>query len=206
MSRRRLIERQGNSPRCPPPAFLELARQLSTSWLLRPRAPSPAADRVLISPDGPLHSLPFAALVRTSGESGRAARGSIWWSGNRCTRRYRRRSTRSSRRHPASDAGPATLIAFGDPQYPGARRWRRAASATPNCAAMLRRGYTLDAVARDAGRSRGVGASLRRPRHDLPRCGRNRRAREVDRQRPDTSISPRTACSMRAPRSTRRLL
>jgi CHAT domain-containing protein/Tfp pilus assembly protein PilF len=74
-----------------------------------------AARRLLISPDGPLHSLPFAALARKA--AGRAPSYLVEWKplhvANSATlyaqlKKSRRRET----------ASPFRLVAFGDPRYP----------------------------------------------------------------------------------------
>ena len=61
---RRLIERDGEFKDADAAASTKAARQLF-DLLIAPATPQiAAAERVLIVPDGPLHSLPFAALVQ----------------------------------------------------------------------------------------------------------------------------------------------
>ena len=84
--------------------------------LIAPAAPWIArADRILISPDGPLHTLPFAALVRP----GARPEFLLEWRPVHTTlsatlyaelKRHRRRGP----------AGGSTLIAFADPRLPAA--------------------------------------------------------------------------------------
>jgi CHAT domain-containing protein len=92
-------------------AVSEQARDLYDA-LLRPAEPRIAvARRILISPDGPLHTLPFVALMR----HGR------WLAEQKPIHTVLSATVyaevKKSRRQ-GSEATPAVLAAFGDPRYP----------------------------------------------------------------------------------------
>jgi CHAT domain-containing protein/Tfp pilus assembly protein PilF len=91
--------------------------------LLAPVEPLIAAhDRLLIVPDGPLHVLPFAALVR-EGSIGAAANTRGWhylvqWKPTHQTASATvYAQTRTSAREPRTHADGGLLVAFGDPDY-----------------------------------------------------------------------------------------
>ena len=98
------------------------------------------ADRILISPDGPLHSLPFAAL--SSGLPGRGGRryfieekplhiviSATVYAELRKTRR--------------SSAADTAIAAFGDPVYPKASPGKPEAAADADMRSFVRRGLDL---------------------------------------------------------------
>jgi CHAT domain-containing protein/Tfp pilus assembly protein PilF len=100
---RRLLERTA-----PPPEFFSEARALY-DLLLRPlEAHLVPARRLLISPDGPLHTLPFAALRRGSAYLAAWKPTHVVQSGSVYARLLQSRGSLSR---------PATLLAFGDPRY-----------------------------------------------------------------------------------------
>ena len=135
----RLIARAPASQRGPAPALTTAGRELY-DLLIAPAAEAVgAADRVLILPDGPLHSLPFAALVRP----GKNAGGRPW----QYLVEWKPLHTALSatvyaelRKDAPAASGPRTLIAFGDPQYPAAGSEGAGGS---DLRAVLRRGYEL---------------------------------------------------------------
>jgi CHAT domain-containing protein/Tfp pilus assembly protein PilF len=95
----------------PSPALATQARELY-DLLLRPAdAQISAAARLLVSPDGPLHTLPFAALIR----AGRflAEQKPI----HTILSATVYAELRKSRREPPP-ASQVELVAFGDPRYP----------------------------------------------------------------------------------------
>jgi CHAT domain-containing protein len=75
-----------------------------------------ASQRLLVSPDGPLHSLPFAALVRLEPGSTKAAYLVEWKALHVVASATVYAELRRSRREEPSL--PARLVAFGDPRYP----------------------------------------------------------------------------------------
>lgn len=79
-----------------------------------------SARRVLLSPDGPLHRLPFAALARDDGP-GRLARPSYFveWKPLHSVLSATVYGELQRRRPAPRGAPPSTLAAFGDPSYPG---------------------------------------------------------------------------------------
>ena len=116
---RRLIERNAAGQNGAAPAFIAAARQLYDLLIAPAAADVAAADRVLIVPDGPLHSLPFAALIRPSTKPGGGpGQYLVEWKplhtslSATVSTELRRGARRSS--------SPQTLVAFGDPQYPAA--------------------------------------------------------------------------------------
>jgi CHAT domain-containing protein/tetratricopeptide (TPR) repeat protein len=103
------------------------------------------SDRVVISPDGPLHTLPFAALVqRIERPAPGATRYLIEWKPlhvvNSATLYAEVQKTRRSRggAHPRPE-----LVAFGDPVYPPLPQEQAATIANPEIRAAVRRGYML---------------------------------------------------------------
>jgi CHAT domain-containing protein len=105
--------------------------------LVRPAAPVLAkADRWLISPDGPLHSLPFAALV--SGNHYLAESKPIHIAASAAV--YK--ELKAARSKEAS--APATeLLAVGDPLYPAGLKTQAETTADPQVQSALRRGLQL---------------------------------------------------------------
>jgi CHAT domain-containing protein/tetratricopeptide (TPR) repeat protein len=85
--------------------------------LVRPaQARLAASERLLISADGPLHSLPFAALVRTSSAARRKDAYLIEWKPIHFIASATVYAQVKKARRAAP--GPGTLVAFGDPRYP----------------------------------------------------------------------------------------
>jgi CHAT domain-containing protein/Tfp pilus assembly protein PilF len=132
--------------------LLERGRGLYT-LLIQPAAKTIArARRVLVVPDGPLHLLPFAALVR--GIDGAASREQPAWQYFvewkplhvvvSATVYAELQKARQVRAEPAA----TTLLAFGDPTYPTAARddARTVATRDPVVRSMLTRGYRLAAL------------------------------------------------------------
>jgi CHAT domain-containing protein/Tfp pilus assembly protein PilF len=112
----RQIDRQKSSVDVAP-AFIDLSRQLFALLLGPAQEAIAAADRVMIVPDGPLHSLPFAALVRTGGQSTtRPWQYLAEWKPLHTALSATVYAELRKRR--TADAPPNTLIAFGDPKYP----------------------------------------------------------------------------------------
>lgn len=127
-----------------PEAVRELGAGLY-QWLLEPVAPSlAAADELLILPDGPLHSLPFAALT-VSGEAGASRRPPFLV--EHVAVRVAESARVLARWEPASPAKPAgeiTLAAFGDPWLePAAVEPVAEASEMPTPSARMTRGSSL---------------------------------------------------------------
>jgi CHAT domain-containing protein/Tfp pilus assembly protein PilF len=139
---RRLIERDADSESGAGPVFTEAARQLYDLLIAPAASGIAAADRVLILPDGPLHTLPFAALIRPAdGSGGRPWQYFVEWKPLHTTLSttvYAELRKSSA----AVTSGPPTLVAFGDPKYPAEPEGRGTAVAS-DVRAMLRRGYAL---------------------------------------------------------------
>ncbi|HXU46972.1 MAG TPA: CHAT domain-containing protein [Thermoanaerobaculia bacterium] len=77
------------------------------------------ADRLLISPDGPLAALPFAALVRQDGR-GKGVYLAERWPSSTVLSATLAAELRSGREGRGGAGEPETLVAFGDPRYPSA--------------------------------------------------------------------------------------
>jgi CHAT domain-containing protein/Tfp pilus assembly protein PilF len=112
----RQIERQRSSGDVAP-AFVDLSRQLFELLIGPAQEAIAAADRLLIVPDGPLHSLPFGALVRPGVKSTtRPWQYVVEWKPLHTVLSATVYAELRKRR--TADTPPNTLIAFGDPNYP----------------------------------------------------------------------------------------
>jgi CHAT domain-containing protein/Tfp pilus assembly protein PilF len=136
---RRQIERDADAGKGPAPAFVDGARRLYDLLVAPAERTIAAADRVLIVPDGPLHSFPFAALVRHTGES-RPWQYFVEWKSLHTT--LSATVYAELRKVAPASSGPSTLIAFGEPLYPGPTP-APAGAVSPEVRGMLRRGYAL---------------------------------------------------------------
>jgi CHAT domain-containing protein len=95
-------------------ALLQVSARLYAD-LLAPAEPLMAgARRILVSPDGPLHALSFAALCRKAEPPAFLAEWRPLHTVISATVYAQIRAA-----HPASPRGPVTLVAFGDPRYAG---------------------------------------------------------------------------------------
>ncbi len=99
------------------------SRSAMSKWLYE-RLIEPAADRIarserlLIIPDGSLHYLPFAALVRTTADGGEEYL--IEWKPVHTVLSATVLARLRTRRPVSSTDHPVQFIAFGNPSYPGA--------------------------------------------------------------------------------------
>lgn len=111
-----------------------------------------ASDRLLIVPDGPLHILPFAALIRDAPTGGPGGNQDwqflVEWKPIHSVlsatvyaelKRSRRPSGQS-----LGDPAPYQLVAFGDPAYPGVDREQRRGIGDLRLRAAVGRGYLDD--------------------------------------------------------------
>ncbi len=99
-----------------------------------------AAKRILVSADGPLHTLPFAALVR---------RGQylVEWKPVNSILSATVYAELKRRRRTTADPAQGQLVAFGDPIYPRLPEDREAAPAgTLEILTAVRRGLSLDPI------------------------------------------------------------
>jgi len=99
-----------------------VSRELYTA-LLRPVAERIAkSERLLILPDGPLHALPFAALLRDGADGESGGQYLAEWKPLHVALSATVFAELKQRRRPASDSNspqaPVQLAAFGDPVYP----------------------------------------------------------------------------------------
>lgn len=117
---RRDVERLLEQVRSPAaPTDLEpIARSLYRALIAPVADLVERSERVLILPDGPLHRLPFGALIRDPGRES-PGRGQFLteWKPLHIALSLTVYGTRSSGGAPSA-AGPARLVAFADPQYP----------------------------------------------------------------------------------------
>jgi CHAT domain-containing protein len=117
-------------------AVQQRGRQLY-DLLIQPAEPVLAkADRWLISPDGPLHALPFAALH--AGDHYLAERKPVHLVASAAT--YREIKATRSEKQPVT----MELLAVGDPLYPAGLDARVETAADPQVRTVLRRGYRLE--------------------------------------------------------------
>jgi CHAT domain-containing protein len=87
--------------------------------LIAPAAESLAtAERILVVPDGPLHLLPFAALVAPSPDTERPWRYLVEWKPVHVAASVTVWEELKKDRPAAPNQSPTTLLAFGDPLYP----------------------------------------------------------------------------------------
>jgi CHAT domain-containing protein len=118
--------------------------------LVEPAEPLLAsASRLLICPDGPLHALPFAALVRRL-EPGSAPEGPPTphylvedWPMHESISATVYAELLARRAAPGTPASPQ-VAAFGDPRYPALAAASEASAAEPRLRAVLRRGLALE--------------------------------------------------------------
>ena len=141
---RRHIERQTDPRSASGTELQTLARQLYDVLLAPAEHTIETADRILIVADGPLHSLPFGALIRPSAASpDRSWQYVVEWKPLHSTLSATVYAELAKARQPS--ATRSTLIAFGDPQYPGADT-RPETFANGDVRGLLRSGYTLEAL------------------------------------------------------------
>ncbi|HEX3126111.1 MAG TPA: CHAT domain-containing protein [Thermoanaerobaculia bacterium] len=109
--------------------------------LLRPAEHQFAgAARLLISPDGPLQTLPFAALVRRGRYLGE-------WKPIHSVLSATVYAEMKKARRPSADRVQSQVVAFGDPVYPRLPKDKDAApAATLEVLAAVRRGLSLDPI------------------------------------------------------------
>lgn len=109
---RGLIQRRGTAS-----AALDAAAAELYALLVKPaEAEVAAGGRVLISPDGPLHSLPFGALMRSA--SGQQRYLAEWKPLHFAVSATVYAEMRKAREGDAGRSHATTLVAFGDPRYP----------------------------------------------------------------------------------------
>jgi len=98
------------------------------------------SERVLISPDGPLHALPFGALVVQSAADGSSPKYLIQAKPlHVVTSATLYAELKKDRRE-----APMSLVAFGDPAYPALSLKQDEATADPQTRSLLRRGYSFE--------------------------------------------------------------
>jgi CHAT domain-containing protein/Tfp pilus assembly protein PilF len=104
-----------------------------------------ASERVVISPDGPLHALPFGALVQSDRSSLGPVRYFIEWKPLHVVASATvYAELKKARRETGNGPASTTLVAFGDPTYP---RPERAETLTnPDVRAVVRGGYALQSL------------------------------------------------------------
>jgi CHAT domain-containing protein/tetratricopeptide (TPR) repeat protein len=130
-------------------ALIQRGRHLY-DLLLRPAKPMLArAHRWVLSPDGPLHSLPFAALV--SGDRYLAESKPIHIAASAAV--YKEiKAARSKRLSPT----PTELLAVGDPLYPARIKNQEEATADPQIQTALRRGFQLEPLPASRGEVQAI--------------------------------------------------
>jgi CHAT domain-containing protein len=139
---RNLIQR-GAGANAPADALATAGQELFATLIEPARALIGASDRVLISPDGPLHTLPFAVLRQPA--AGGVARYFVEWKPLHVVASATVYAELKRTRRVPDAAPPAlTLAAFGDPAYPPPATELADRLTNPDVRAAVRRGYALE--------------------------------------------------------------
>jgi CHAT domain-containing protein/tetratricopeptide (TPR) repeat protein len=144
-SLRRRIQLEAGSDAPSLVAFTPAATELFDALVKPASAFIAASDRVLISPDGPLHALPFSVLTQTSDRSARRGepRYFIEWKPLHIILSATLYAELKKKRTDGVNASPSTVLAaFGDPFYPPLPPDGTDRVADPEVRAAVR-GYTL---------------------------------------------------------------
>jgi CHAT domain-containing protein/Tfp pilus assembly protein PilF len=102
-----------------------------------------AADRVLICPDGPLHTLPFGALVKGT-QRGRPSYFVEWKPLHTVVSATVYAEIKKSPREGSAASPGVELAAFGDPKYPAVSREKAEEMGSPEVRSAVRRGYGFE--------------------------------------------------------------
>ena len=142
---RSLIQRGRESDGDSTVALLSAGQELFETLVTPAQTLIAASDRVLISPDGPLHTLPFAVLVQPADGSARGAhRYFIEWKPLHVVASATvYAELKKARREPGTVRAAADLVAFGDPSYPALPADQAETIANPEVRAAVRSGYAL---------------------------------------------------------------
>jgi CHAT domain-containing protein/Tfp pilus assembly protein PilF len=121
-------------------AWVRTGRELY-DLLVKPAADWIAqSDRVLISPDGPLHALPFGALVVQSAADGSSPK---YWIQTKPLHVVTSATLYAELKKDRHD-GPVSLVAFGDPSYPALSQKQSDQVADAQTRSLLTRGYSFE--------------------------------------------------------------
>ena len=129
--------------------FIDVARRLYDLLVAPAERAIAAADRVLIVPDGPLHSLPFGALVQEAGRIGRPALA-VSRGVEAAAHDALGDGLRGAQKSHPSVVGPRDARRVRRPEVSGCDGRRSRCQSAPDVQGMMRRGYELHAVAGDA--------------------------------------------------------
>jgi CHAT domain-containing protein/Tfp pilus assembly protein PilF len=142
---RRLIQRDAESDLVSTGPLLAAGQELFDTLVKPAHALIAASDRVVISPDGPLHTLPFAALMQPADPSRRGStRYFIEWKPVHVVASATVYAELKRARRTAGATPPSpVLAAFGDPTYPALATGQADKIANPEVRAVVRRGYAL---------------------------------------------------------------
>ena len=116
-----------------------------------------ATDRVLISPDGPLHTLPFAALVRRETRPRRAGATSYLVEWKPLHQVISATVYSELTRSPREGSQAASLVAFGDPKYPAAVQKEPDEVADATLRSVARGGFTFEPLPSSRNEVEGIG-------------------------------------------------
>jgi CHAT domain-containing protein/Tfp pilus assembly protein PilF len=121
-------------------AWVRQGRELY-DLLVKPAASWVASgERVLISPDGPLHALPFAALVTDSRSDGSSPR---YWIESKALHLVTSVTLYAELKRDRRRA-PVSLVAFGDPSYPVLSPSKSETITDSQTRSLLLRGYSFE--------------------------------------------------------------
>jgi CHAT domain-containing protein/Tfp pilus assembly protein PilF len=103
------------------------------------------SERILVSPDGPLHTLPFAALMRkeTQGKKGGTRRYLIEWKPVHTVISATVYAELKKSRRQSAFPSEIRVTAFGDPKYPTAEDKKPEQIANPEVRSVVTRGFNL---------------------------------------------------------------
>jgi CHAT domain-containing protein/Tfp pilus assembly protein PilF len=137
---REKIERFRNGiqrPAEPQDAWIRQSRELYRILVEPAKESIAASDRILISPDGPLHALPFAALVTDE-------RTTRYWIETRPLHIVVSGTLYAELKKERPQVSAVSLVAFGDPKYPAFSAAEAETIKDPQTRTVVRRGYSLE--------------------------------------------------------------
>jgi CHAT domain-containing protein/Tfp pilus assembly protein PilF len=137
---RRLLQRDVEREAGTPSALSAAGQELFETLVKPAHELIAASDRVLIAPDGPLHTLPFAVLVQPADRP----RYFVEWKPLHVVASATVYAELKKTRRTADATRPIVLAAFGDPKYPTVVREQADRIANPEVRAAVRSGYTLE--------------------------------------------------------------
>ena len=137
---RRLIQRNAAAEEGAPNPLTAAGQELFETLVKPAHELIAASHRVLIAPDGPLHTLPFAVLVQPSDRP----RYFVEWKPLHVVASATVYAELKKTRRTPDATQPIVLAAFGDPKYPTVAREQADRIANPEVRAAVRSGLALE--------------------------------------------------------------